>query len=379
MAIQKPILTSIAVLSSLALLFHQLFSCEQYVRKFTPHCLLTTEYPAPFSYIAIPILDRIACVLAYFYVDSLASSFGRFSLALVLNFAAAITFFYSVEGSRRGSFWTLLACTPLSGFLSYGSGVGIYFPMVLVPLMVQYRARIARSSHDSTVSLARVLALLATQVVNIWAMTLPFLVSVQDSSEESKEYSRRVASLNLILGVFAWMLYTPITVVFGKILLTTGWTEQEQDRKARMVLKTGFYLVGAVNMLAHFVSIHEFIEAVALAKGGSFEATRDDLVQQVLQVFSYGFRAEQDTAAAAYFFLVDALGCIWGMCLLVAADADPNSISTSSSRVATMMLWFVASLVLSPGAALMFYAVRREDKLQAGYASQSHKNKSKLQ
>ncbi|KAF9277849.1 hypothetical protein BGZ74_003236, partial [Mortierella antarctica] len=259
-----------------------------------------------------PLLDRLTCALAAFYTDAHASPLGLLSLQLILNVFVSTIFLAHVEGSRRGAAWTLLACTPLAGFVcTTVGGIGVYMPLMLVPLLIHHKATVESSPRANAVPLPRV-------------------------------FLGRAVAGQVLYGHLAWFLYTPLTVVFEKAILALVPTEQQQDLRARQVLLRVFYLLARLNTGVHVASV--------LAFWHSGTSTR-----QVAQVFGYQFRAEHAEAASAYYLLWDMVGAAWGS-----------------------LLWIVADSV-SPVAAMMVYAARREDQFLERFSARRYDGKAKLQ
>ncbi|KAG0011004.1 hypothetical protein BGZ81_002441, partial [Podila clonocystis] len=178
---------------------------------------------------------------------------------LILNVFVSTVFLAHIEGSRRGAAWSWLARTPLAGFVCTAvGGIGVYVPLMLVPLLNHHRA--------NAVALPRVYALLVALGINVAVQILAF-VHPQDAS-----FLGRAVAGQVLYGHLAWFLYTPLTVVFEKVVL-----------------------------------------AVVLIDETSTE--------QVVQVFGYQFRAERAEASSAYYLLWDTIGAAWGALLWIVMDS----------------------------------------------------------
>ncbi|KAF9329554.1 hypothetical protein BG006_007378 [Podila minutissima] len=346
------ILTSISILSSLALLVHLLTSCAPYIEPLVYRCLLPRSLTPQDTHTRFPLLDRLTCALAAFYTDAHASPLGLLSLQLILNVFVSTVFLAHVEGSRRGAAWTLLACTPLAGFICTAvGGIGVYVPLMLVPLLIHHKATIESSPRANAVPLPRVYALLVALVINVAIQILAF-VYPHDAS-----FLGRAVAGQVLYSHLAWFLYTPLTVVFEKAILALVLTEQQQDLRARQVLLRVFYLLAGLNAGVHVASV--------LAFWHSGTSTR-----QVAQVFGYQFRAEHAEAASAYYLLWDMVGAAWGSLLWIVADAG--------SWWAAVLILALAPVV-SPVAAMMVYAARREDRFLERFSTRRYDGKAKLQ
>ncbi|KAI9242563.1 MAG: hypothetical protein BYD32DRAFT_432046 [Podila humilis] len=346
----KTILTYISILSSLTLLVHLLTSCAPYIEPLFGRCLLPRSLTPEDIHTGLPLLDRLTCALAAFYTDAHASPLGLLSLQFILNVFASTIFFVHVEGSRRGAAWTLLACTPLAGFVcTVIGGIGVYMPLMLVPLLTRRRS-IEGSSRANAVPLPRVCALLVALLVNVGVQTLAFV------KPEDTAFLGRAVACSVLYRHLAWFLYTPLTVVFEKVLLALVLTEQQQDVAARRILVRVFYLLAGLNAGVHVVSLMVFWQS---------GTTR----QQVAEVFGYSFRAQHADASSAYYLLWDTIGASWGALLWVVSD-------TGSWLEA--LLFLVLAPVVSPVSAMMMHAARREDKFLERF-SRKYDNKAKLQ
>jgi len=112
---------------------------------------------------------------------------------------------------------------------------------------------------------------------------------------------------NVLYGHLAWFLYTPLTVVFEKVLLALALTEQQQDVAARRILIRVFYLLAGLNAGVHVASMLVFWQSGKMR-------------QKVAEVFEYPFRAQHADASSAYYLLWDTIGAAWGALLWVVSD-----------------------------------------------------------
>ncbi|KAF9315640.1 hypothetical protein BG003_002814 [Podila horticola] len=353
MSSSKPILTSISILSSLALLLHLLASCVPYIEPLFHRCLLPRSLSPEDVHTSLPLLDRLTCVLTAFYTDAHASPLGLLSLQLILNVFASTIFLAHVEGSRRGAAWTLLAYTPLAGFVCTAvGGIGVYVPLMLVPLLIHHRAVVESSPRVNAVPLPRVYALLVALALNLAVQILAF------AQPQDEAFLGRAVAGQVLYGHLAWFLYTPLTVVFEKVALAWALTEHQQDLRARKILVRVFYLLAGLNAGVHVASLLMFWHS-----GTS--------TQQVVEVFRYQFRAEHAEASSAYYLLLDTIGAAWGALLWIVAD---------SGSWLEALLFLVLAPVVSPVSAKMVYAARREDRfLERFPSSRKYDIKIKMQ
>jgi hypothetical protein len=302
---------------------------------------LTTED----SLITVPFIDRIVCILRPYFEDSTRTDYGRLVLMQLGPFLAPIMFLSIVEASRKANHWSLMSCSPFSVLFSYLTGVGIYLPVVFVPLTIKGRSRIESTATGSSISLARVYALIVTQAVVWFAVAVLFAPGPTTVGEENSWIPLSTA-INIVLMFSLWFIYTPFTwflEVTGLVSLKgkTDAQKTEQDRTARRLLRDAFLVMAGINTGLYFVSLFGFWYGTTS-------------IDQIVKTFDYSFRVEHLMYAPAYFLLWDHFGAIAGGFFWVLTDAR---------SIADPLLYLVLSVLVSPGAALMIHAAKREQRL----------------
>ncbi|KAF9082962.1 hypothetical protein BGX23_011905 [Mortierella sp. AD031] len=335
---------TISALTGVSILLYLLQTTPEYIEPRTLKCLVPTLAPEDRN-IPVPFVDRIVCILRPYFEDSTRSDYGRLVMMQLGPFIAPIMFLTVVEASRKANHWSFLSCTPLSALFSYLTGIGIYLPLVFVPLTIKARSRVESTASGSSVSLARVYALFVTQVLTWVAVAVLFAPGPTVVGEENSWIPMSTV-INIVTMLSLWFIYTPLTWLLETSGLVTqeGKTEAqkvEQDRTARQLLRDSFLVMAGINTGLHFVGL------IAFWSGAT-------PVDHIFKAFHHAFRVEHLMYAPAYFLLWDHFGAIAGGLFWVLLDAK---------SLVDPLRYVALSVLVSPGSALMVHAAVREQRL----------------
>lgn len=358
----KVTLATVSALSAVGIFYHMLQSTPPYVDPVSERCLIAPSLTDEDKFIPfpLPVFDRLVCVLVPYFVDCSRTALGRLVVQLLMtSFLAPISWLQMIEASRAANRWSMLACMPFAALFAYTSGIGIYLPLMFVPLMIKAKPSIDASASASAVSLARVYALLAVQVVNMVSLVSVVLPG-PDSVGPENTWIPLATAINVPLEFSLWFVYTPLTFLFESILVPTPASEVErarQDRRARQLVIKSTRVFAFLSSMVHFASLAAFLTGTTTP------------VSDILNSFRLSFRLENILYAPAYFLLWDFFGAILGSLYWVLSDAE--SLKEPAHFLAT-------ALVLSPGTALMFHMAQREKRLLE-LAHPNSKKEKKLQ
>jgi hypothetical protein len=285
------------------------------------------------------------------------TDYGRLVMMQLIPFLASIMFLSTVEASREGNHWSLMSCSPFSALFAYMTGIGIYLPTIFVPLTIRGRSRVETTAAGSSVSLARVYALIITQVI-VWFSVAVLFAPGATVVGEKNSWIPLSTTVNVVIMLSLWFLYTPLTWfldVTGVASLKgkTDAQKTEEDRNARRLLRDAFLVTAGINAGLYFVGLFGFWHGTTP-------------VDHILKAFKHGFRVEHLMYAPAYFLLWDHFGAMVGGFFWVLTDAR---------SIVDPLLYLVLSVVVSPGSALMIHAAKREQRLLKYVQSLGSSNK----
>jgi len=342
----KVALATVSALTALGIFQHILQSTPPYVDPVSERCLFTPSLAEgdKFMPVPLPVFDRLVCVLVPYFVDCSRTAFGRLAVQLLMAFVAPISWLQVVEASRAGNRWSMLACMPFAALFAYSTGIGIYLPLLFVPLMIKAKPTIDSSASASAVPLARVYALLAVQVLNI--VSIAAVVSPgPDSVGPENTWIPLATAINVPLEFALWFIYTPLTFVIKSILVPTPASEVDkasQDRRARQLVLNSSRVFALLSAIVHMATLASFLAGTTTP------------VSDILNSFRLSFRLQHLLYAPAYFLLWDFFGAILGSFFWVLSDAK---------GLKEPVHFLVTAVVLSPGTALMLHMVQREKRL----------------
>ncbi|KAF8944713.1 hypothetical protein BGZ47_003779 [Haplosporangium gracile] len=355
-SIARGAIGTLSVATGISILFYLLQTTPEYIEPCTQKCLVPT-LAAEDNHIPVPVIDRIVCILRPYFEDSTRTDYGRLVLMQLVPFLAPIMFLSIVEASRKGNHWSLMSCSPFSALFSYLTGIGIYLPVIFVPLTIKGRSRVESTAVGSSISLARVYALIVTQIVLWFGVAVLFAPGPTVVGEENSWIPRSTA-VNIVIMLSLWFIYTPLTwllEVTGLASLKgkTDAQKTEQDRNARRLLRDTFLVTAGINAGLYYVGLFDFWHGTTP-------------VEHILKAFDHGFRVEHLMYAPAYFLLWDHFGAIAGGLFWVLTDAR---------SIADPLLYLVLAILVSPGSALMIHAAKREQRLLKYVQSLGNSNK----
>ncbi|KAK3814071.1 MAG: hypothetical protein J3Q66DRAFT_345554 [Benniella sp.] len=335
-----------SILAGGAVLYHILHSTPEYIEPTTEKCLVPTLAPED-TFLPIPVLDRLVCILVPYFVDSSKTDYGRLITRSLTAFVGPAVYLEMVEGSRLGNSWSLLACMPFTAIFTWSTGVGIYLPVFFVPLMAYARKRILKTSSASRIPLARVYAIYVANALHMASIIFMLGPGPSEVGEANSWIPQSIA-LNVVLMISLWFIYSPLSWFFGVLMESAQGKVHDvhaahvaEETKARQLVRDGFLLMAGLNAGLHC--------AISLAFWGGSTP-----FQHIVDAFSHSYRVEHIDYAPAYFLMWDLFGAMGGSWLWIVTDTE--SIVDP--------VWFVLNSVLfSPGAALMWYAARREQRL----------------
>ncbi|OZJ01362.1 hypothetical protein BZG36_05785, partial [Bifiguratus adelaidae] len=97
-------------------------------------------------------VDVFLCMIVVFFREFLADRAGKaYGLALLDLFAVTLAVM-SMEGSRKGLSWTILAWVPLFGTLAQLVGVSVVVPALWIPLYEFYRSRLNAAPESGMIN-----------------------------------------------------------------------------------------------------------------------------------------------------------------------------------------------------------------------------------
>ncbi|KAG0079449.1 hypothetical protein BGZ90_002596 [Linnemannia elongata] len=334
-SIARGAIGTLSVATGISILFYLLQTTPEYIEPRAQKCLVPT-LAAEDTHIPVPVIDRIVCILRPYFEDSTRTDYGRLVLMQLCSFLAPIMFLSIVEASRKGNHWSLMSCSPFSALFSYLTGIGIYLPVIFVPLSIKSRSRV-----ESTAAGVAVLFAPGPTVVGEENSWIPLSTAV-----------------NIVIMFSLWFVYTPLTWFFELTGLATlkgksDAQKTEQDRNGRRLLRDTFLVTAGINAGLYYVSLFGFWHGTTP-------------IEHILKAFDHGFRVEHLMYAPAYFLLWDHFGAIAGGLLWVLTDAQ---------SIADPLLYLVLAVLVSPGSALMIHAAKREQRLLKYVQSLGNSNK----
>ncbi|KAG0298385.1 hypothetical protein BGZ96_000099 [Linnemannia gamsii] len=347
-SIARGAIGTLSVATGISILFYLLTATPEYIEPRAQKCLVPTLAPED-NYVPIPVIDRIVCILLPYFEDSTRTDYGRLMLMQLSPFIAPIMFLSLVEASRKGNHWSLMSCSPFSALFSYTTGIGIYLPVIFVPLTIRGRSRVETTAAGSSITLARVYALIITQVIVWFAVAVLFAPGPTVVGEENSWIPWSTV-VSIVIMHSLWFIYTPLTWLLG---LTIDSHKTEQDRDARRLLRDAFLVTAGVNAGLYYVGLFGFWHGTTP-------------VEHIFKAFEHGFRVEHLMYAPAYLLLWDHIGAMTGGLLWVLTDAR---------SIADPLLYLVLSVLVSPGSALMIHAAKREQRLLKYVQSLGNSNK----
>ncbi|KAF9125432.1 hypothetical protein BGW39_007414 [Mortierella sp. 14UC] len=355
-SIARGAIGAISIATGISIFAYLLQTTPEYIEPRMAKCLVPA-LTAEDSLIAVPFVDRIVCILRPYFEDSTRTDYGRLVLMQLGPFLAPIMFLSIVEASRKANHWSLMSCSPFSALFSYLTGIGIYLPAIFVPLTIKGRSRVETTAAGSSISLARVYALIVTQLV-LWVAVAVLFAPGPTVVGEANSWIPLSTAVNTVLMLSLWFIYTPLTwflEVTGLASLKgkTDAQKTEQDRTARRLLRDAFLVMAGINTGLHFVGMFGFWYGTTP-------------IDHIVKAFDYGFRVEHLMYAPAYFLLWDYFGAIAGGLFWVLTDAR---------SIADPLFYLVLSFLVSPGAALMIHAAKREQRLLKYVQSLGNSNK----
>ncbi|KAK5822579.1 hypothetical protein F5H01DRAFT_336025 [Linnemannia elongata] len=355
-SIARGAIGTLSVATGLSILFYLLQATPEYIEPRALKCLIPT-LAAEDTHIPVPVIDRIVCILRPYFEDSTRTDYGRLVLMQLCSFLASIMFLSIVEASRKGNHWSLMSCSPFSALFSYLTGIGIYLPVIFVPLSIKSRSRVELTAAGSSISLARVYALIVTEVALWFSVAVLFAPGPTVVGEENSWIPLSTA-VNIVIMFSLWFVYTPLTWFFELTGLATlkgksDAQKTEQDRNARRLLRDTFLVTAGINAGLYYVSLFGFWHGTTP-------------IEHILKAFDHGFRVEHLMYAPAYLLLWDHFGAIAGGLFWVLTDAQ---------SIADPLLYLVLAVLVSPGSALMIHAAKREQRLLKYVQSLGNSNK----
>ncbi|KAF9930762.1 hypothetical protein FBU30_011298 [Linnemannia zychae] len=355
-SITRGVIGALSISTGISILFYLLQTTPEYIEPRTKKCLVPT-LAADDVIVPIPVIDRIVCILNPYFEDSSRTDYGRLVMMQLYPVLASIMFLSLVEASRKGNHWSLMSCSPFSALISYLSGIGIYLPAVFVPLFIKSRSRVESTAAGSSISLARVYALIMTQIIVWFAVAVLFSPGPTVVGEKNS-WIPQATAINVVTMLSLWFVYTPLTWFLDVTGIATlkGKTDAqktEQDRIARRLLRDSFLVMAGINTALHFVGLFQFWYGTTP-------------FNHIIKAFEHEFRVENLMYAPAYFLLWDDFGAVAGGFFWVLSDAR---------SIVDPLMYIVLSGIVSPGAAMMFHAAKREHRLLKHVQSLGNSNK----
>ncbi|KAF9902173.1 hypothetical protein EC991_005219 [Linnemannia zychae] len=347
---------AISIVTGITILAYLLQATPEYIEPRALKCLVPTLTKED-SLITVPIVDRIVCILKPYFEDSTRTDYGRLVMMQLVPILAPIMFLSIVEASRKGNHWSLMSCSPFSALFSYTTGIGIYLPVIFVPLTIKGRSRVETTAAGSSISLARVYALIVVQAILWFAEAVLFAPGPTVVGEENS-WAPWGTAVNIVLTLSLWFIYTPLTwfLEVTGLVSSKGKTEAqktEQDRDARRLLRDVFLVTAGINAGLYYVGLFGFWYGTTP-------------LDHIVKAFDHGFRVEHLMYAPAYLLLWDYIGAVTGGLFWVLTDAR---------SIADPLLYLVLSVLISPAAALMIHAAKREQRLLKYVQSLGNSNK----
>ncbi|KAG0274223.1 hypothetical protein BGZ95_009995 [Linnemannia exigua] len=323
-SIARGAIGAISIATGISILAYLLLATPEYIEPHTAKCLVPI-LAAEDNIITVPVIDRLVCILRSYFEDSTRTDYGRLMLMQLAPILAPVMFLSVVEASRKGNHWS--------------------------------RSRVESTAAGSSISMARVYALIITLVV-IWFAVAALLAPGPTVVGEENSWSPLGTAINTVTMLSLWFIYTPITwflEVTGLVSLKgkTDAQKTEQDRSARRLLRDTFLVMAGINAGLYVVSLFGFWHGTTP-------------VDHIVKAFDHGFRVEHLMYAPAYLLLWDYFGAIAGGFFWVLTDAR---------SIADPLLYLVLSVLVSPGAALMIHAAKREQRLLKYVQSLGNSNK----
>ncbi|KAG0376208.1 hypothetical protein BGX24_008126 [Mortierella sp. AD032] len=354
-SIARGAIGAISIATGISILAYLLQATPEYIEPRAAKCLVPI-LAAEDNTITVPVIDRIVCILRPYFEDSTRTDYGRLVLMQLGPILAPIMFLSVVEASRKANHWSLMSCSPFSAIFAYTTGIGIYLPAIFVPLSIRGRSRVESTAAGSSISMARVYALIITQVV-IWFAVAALFAPGPTVVDEKTPWIMGTA-VNTVTMHSLWFIYTPLTWfldVTGLVSLQGKPDAQhtEQDRNARRLLRDAFLVMAGINAGLYVVSLFGFWHGTTP-------------IDHIVKAFDHGFRVEHLMYAPAYLLLWDHIGAFAGGLFWVLTDAR---------SIADPLLYLVLSVLVSPGAALMIHAAQREQRLLKYVQSLGNSNK----
>ncbi|GJJ73330.1 hypothetical protein EMPS_05688 [Entomortierella parvispora] len=310
----KVALATVSALTALAIFQHILLSTPPYVDPISERCLFPPSLADEdkFMPVSLPVFDRLVCVLVPYFVDCSRTVFGRLSVQLLMAFVAPISWLQVVEASRAGNRWSMLACMPFSALFAYSTGIGIYLPLLFVPLMINSKPTMDSTASASAVPLARVYALLVVQALNI-ASIAAVVSPGPDSVGPERTWIPLATAINVPMEFALWFIYTPLTFIVGSILAPTPASEIEkarQDKRARQLVINSSRVFAFLSAIVHIATLAAYLTGTATP------------LSDFVNSFQLSFRLEHLLYAPAYFLLWDFFGAVLGSLFWVLSDAE---------------------------------------------------------
>ncbi|KAF9146895.1 hypothetical protein BGX30_005105 [Mortierella sp. GBA39] len=355
-SIARGAIGTLSVATGISILLYLLQATPEYIEPNAQKCLVPT-LAAEDTHIPFPVIDRIVCILRPYFEDSTRTDYGRLVLMQLGPILAPIMLLSIVEASRKGNHWSLMSLSPFSALFSYMTGIGIYLPVIFVPLSIKGRSRVESTAAGSSISLARVYALIVT-LVALWFAVAVLFAPVPTVVGEENSWIPLGTTVNIVIMFSLWLIYTPLTWFFEVTGLAslkgkTDAQKTEQDRDARRLLRDTFLVTAGINAGLYYVGLIGFWHGTTP-------------IEHILKAFNHGFRVEHLMYAPAYLLLWDYFGTIAGGLFWVLTDAR---------SIADPLLYLVLAVLVSPASALMIHAAKREQRLLKYVQSLGNSNK----
>ncbi|OZJ02715.1 hypothetical protein BZG36_03845, partial [Bifiguratus adelaidae] len=97
-------------------------------------------------------VDGFLCMIVVFFKECLADRTGKAACLSILDLMCVTLTVMTLEGSRTGLSWTILAWVPLFGLIAQLVGISVMVPALWIPFYEFYRSRLETAPYSGVIN-----------------------------------------------------------------------------------------------------------------------------------------------------------------------------------------------------------------------------------